>query len=216
MVTVLKHHGIKGMHWGVRRYQNPDGSPTTAGRKRQESREEYVKKTEKIIRSNKKILSDLEKEQKLSDKQFINKRKKEIDQLTKEYMEFGEMSKKDAKKELLQEYRDNVKKDIDYRKNTIDEDTKAIKQIKSTPINKLTVVEASNRTIKIATGSAVAGAAAGIGISVALKKAGLINTGQMITTGMGLGTAGFLTGTFVGFSKAENHYKKKGIEGRIW
>ena len=101
------------------------------------------------------------------------------------------MSRKDAKKELLQEYRDNVKKDIDYRKNTIDEDTKAIKQIKSTPINKLTVVEASNRTTNIAMGSAVAGAAAGIGISVALKKAGLINTGQMITTGMGLGTAGF-------------------------
>ena len=28
----LKHFGIKGMHWGVRRYQNEDGSLTTAGK----------------------------------------------------------------------------------------------------------------------------------------------------------------------------------------
>ena len=30
----LYHHGIKGQRWGVRRYQNSDGSLTAAGRKR--------------------------------------------------------------------------------------------------------------------------------------------------------------------------------------
>ena len=30
----LYHHGIKGMKWGVRRYQNKDGSLTLAGKKR--------------------------------------------------------------------------------------------------------------------------------------------------------------------------------------
>lgn len=30
----LYHHGVKGMHWGVRRYQNEDGSLTEKGKKR--------------------------------------------------------------------------------------------------------------------------------------------------------------------------------------
>ena len=30
----LYHHGILGMKWGIRRYQNKDGSLTPEGRKR--------------------------------------------------------------------------------------------------------------------------------------------------------------------------------------
>lgn len=34
MPDVIYHHGIKGQKWGIRRYQNKDGSLTPAGKKR--------------------------------------------------------------------------------------------------------------------------------------------------------------------------------------
>ena len=46
----LEHHGIKGMHWGIRRYQNADGSLTEEGKRRYDIKEAKIKaKAEKAI-----------------------------------------------------------------------------------------------------------------------------------------------------------------------
>ena len=39
MDNYLEHHGILGMHWGIRRYQNADGSLTERGRRRLEKKD---------------------------------------------------------------------------------------------------------------------------------------------------------------------------------
>ena len=52
MENELAHWGIKGMRWGIRRYQNKDGSLTPEGEKRYDkSSEEYEARKQKAIKS---------------------------------------------------------------------------------------------------------------------------------------------------------------------
>lgn len=51
----LIHHGVKGMKWGVRRYQNPDGSYTKAGLRR---RKKEIRKARRETVRNRVLLSD--------------------------------------------------------------------------------------------------------------------------------------------------------------
>lgn len=51
----LYHWGTKGMKWGIRRYQNKDGSLTPAGRKRYAEEEAKLKAREKTIKNRENI-----------------------------------------------------------------------------------------------------------------------------------------------------------------
>ena len=71
---ILQHHGIKGQRWGVRRYQNYDGSLTAAGRRRigQNYKEQLAvkKRIDKINKkrdSNRKAIKLIIENKKLKD-----------------------------------------------------------------------------------------------------------------------------------------------------
>ena len=71
----LMHFGIKGMKWGIRRYQNKDGTYTNAGKKRRgsedyENAREYEKRGIKNL-SNKEL-------QQLVNRQNLEKQYKDL------------------------------------------------------------------------------------------------------------------------------------------
>lgn len=81
----LQHHGIPGMRWGVRRYQNKDGSLTSSGKKHYSSEakaERKAKKAEaKAAKRREKILNN----PKLLKKHFNEFSDKEINDALKKF-----------------------------------------------------------------------------------------------------------------------------------
>lgn len=74
----LEHHGIKGMKWGVRRYQNPDGSLTAAGKKRYGSNIQSVKKRH-LTRQINSVMRNEQSESHIYDKNYSDKIRSELD-----------------------------------------------------------------------------------------------------------------------------------------
>lgn len=87
MENELMHWGIKGMKWGVRRYQNKDGSLTPAGKKRYDKEMAKLKEEEKIAKNKLRTQAKLNK---------LDEKRKEIEAL-KSGKPIAKSTKKPAK-----------------------------------------------------------------------------------------------------------------------
>lgn len=56
----LRHHGILGMHWGIRRFQKKDGSLTPAGKKRYGKEESEEKKADIVSAETRATISKMD------------------------------------------------------------------------------------------------------------------------------------------------------------
>ena len=121
----LTHYGVLGMKWGVRRYQNKNGSLTPAGKKKYRANESDSSVTKKV----KKDLSTLTGEEFKRKYQVSNTRyMKRVDKYIDPYMnsplaKFGKSQEKKRQikagqrkaKEFIKEYGDKYEVSVDNK-----------------------------------------------------------------------------------------------------
>lgn len=88
--NALTHYGVKGQRWGVRRYQNKDGTLTSAGKKRYNNELEKLKGEQKVIKNQQRTRAKYVK---------LKQMREEIDEQKEELKKPIESNKKASGKE---------------------------------------------------------------------------------------------------------------------
>ena len=115
------HYGVQGMKWGIRRYQNDDGSLTPLGRTRygQKAVKEYHKSTKaQLAGKNKKAEKHMEKFKKI-DESLPNPKSDELAEKVEKQSFFKKRNNKDARKlsdDELNSRLSRLKTESDYKK----------------------------------------------------------------------------------------------------
>lgn len=132
----LYHHGTKGQKWGVRRYQNPDGSLTVAGRARY--LKQSVQRSWNLRKARKAKAKKAEERKKIQQiKKFDKNNPRHIDK-HKELYTTEELNKAhtryQAEKQLSSDAADkleNTRKKIETARQWIDTSVNVYKSVKS-------------------------------------------------------------------------------------
>lgn len=103
----LRHHGIKGQKWGIRRFQNKDGSLTPAGKKRYDESDEEREKKEKSKKTKAKVATAAVATAAVAATAAANK-----DKIKKgmEFVNANKPSKGEKKETTVDEYKEGLKK----------------------------------------------------------------------------------------------------------
>lgn len=180
--SYLVHHGIKGQKWGVRRYQNADGSLTTAGYQHYYGNSSGMSSGER--REFKAAMRSDRDAWKRSSKEAYKSAKDKVrtGQLSKDSEEYKNISRD----RYMAKY--GSKKGIDmYRHGTKDQKNEAIKEAGSRKAGRIATTAALSTISAVAvTGTALAGVA----IADALAKVGLASAAAAGTSVGVIGTVG--------------------------